>query len=90
MREILPVAMLTLAGLLLAAGCSAPYVDQEFGQASKASWEQQIINPDPTIHADATPEEQRGIISEEVMDVHTQTFGERPRQVDVFQLGVEN
>jgi len=89
--------MRTLACVILAtvllAGCAsfeeAYYVDREFGQAQMMTWDSQVAYPDYR-HVPKTPEGTDGITAEEIMDVHNQTFGERPEDVDVLQFGLED
>jgi hypothetical protein len=75
--------------LLLLAGCSStPYLDKEFGNATRESLEMQIANKDYR-HAAKTPEGMSGVVAEEVMEVYTDDFGKAPEEVDVFQLGIQ-
>jgi hypothetical protein len=75
--------------VLLLAGCSgAPYVDSEFGTASREAFEMQIAIKDYR-YADKTPEGMSGVVAEEVMDVYTEDFGKEPEEIDVFQLGIQ-
>ncbi|MCD6526027.1 MAG: hypothetical protein J7K75_03435 [Desulfuromonas sp.] len=73
-------------------GCAsfeeAYHLDREFGEASQATWDQQIAYPEAP-YADNVPETLSGITAEEVMSVHNETFAEAPTEVDVFQLGIE-
>lgn len=79
---VMPVAFMLLVG------CSgAPHLDKEFGKASHHSMEMQIANPDYR-YADQTPVGLTGLIAEEIMEVHTDDFGQAPKTVDVFQLGI--
>lgn len=92
MRKKIVLALFPLAALVLTAGCAsmeeAYYIDREFGQASQASFDQQILYPDYR-YADLVPEGAPGIIAEEVMAVHIDTYKQAPTKVDVFQLGIE-
>lgn len=92
MQKKLLVSLLSIAALFLAAGCasfeSAYYVDREFGQASQFSWDQQILYPDYR-YADVIPEGNTGIVAEEIMTVHVETYKQEPTKVEVFQLGIE-
>jgi len=92
MQKKISVCLLFSAALFLAAGCasfeSAYYVDREFGLASQASWDQQILYPDYR-YADAIPEGTPGIIAEEIMAVHIESYEKEPTKVNVFQLGVQ-
>lgn len=91
MRKKLPVSLLSIAALFLVGGCasfeSAYYVDREFGQASQASWDQQVLYPDYR-YAHTIPEGNAGIVAEEIMAVHIETYKEKPEDVNVFQMGV--
>lgn len=83
---------LIITSLALLAGCAAfqeaYYVDREFGQASQAAWDKQVVYPDYR-YAAKTPEVTEGITAEEIMDVYNETFAEEPEDIDVFQLGIE-
>lgn len=91
MQKKLLVALLSIAALFLALGCasfeSAYYVDREFGQASQFSFDQQVLYPDYR-YADRMPEGTPGIISEEIMGVHIETYKEKPTKTEVFQFEV--
>lgn len=80
---------LIIAGALLLAGCAsfeeAYYVDREYGQASMASWDQQIAYPDYRF-ANKAPVGSEGITAEKIMDVYNNTFAEPPKKQDVFQI----
>jgi len=92
MQKRIPVSLLFLAAFLLMGGCasleSAYYADREFGEASQASWDLHVLYPDYR-YADKIPEGTSGIIAEEIMDVHINTYKEEPTKVNVFQLGIE-
>jgi len=92
MRKKIVLALFPLAALVLTAGCAsmeeAYYIDREFGQASQASFDQQILYPDYR-YAGEVPEGAPGIIAEEVMAVHIETYSEKPTQVEVFQFEVK-
>lgn len=92
MQKKLLVALLSVAALFLAAGCasfeSAYYVDREFGQATQFSLDQQILYTDYR-YADIMPVGTPGIIAEEIMGVHIETYKQEPEEVNVFQLGLQ-
>ncbi|OQY25065.1 MAG: hypothetical protein B6I37_02340 [Desulfobacteraceae bacterium 4572_35.2] len=83
--------LLTIAVTIVLSGCAsfeeAYQLDQEFGEASQITWDQQVANPDYR-YAESMPENLSGITAEEVMNVHNETFAEEPTEIDVFQLGV--
>jgi hypothetical protein len=83
---------LIIAALALLAGCAsleeAYYVDREYGLASQAAFDRQVVYTDYR-YAAKTPETTEGITAEEIMDVYNETFAEEPAEVDVFQLGLE-
>lgn len=83
--------LLTIAIIIVLGGCAsveeAYYLDQEFGEASQITWDQQVANPDYR-YVDKVPDTLGGITAEEVMAVHNETFAEKPAKIDVFQLGV--
>lgn len=92
MQKKLLVALLSVAALFLAVGCasfeSAYYVDREFGQATQFSLDQQILYTDYR-YADIMPVGTPGIIAEEIMGVHIETYKQEPEEVNVFQLGLQ-
>lgn len=81
-----------IAAMVLLSGCAsfeeAYYVDREFGQAQQVTWDKQVAYQDYR-HAAKTPEVIEGITAEEIMNVYNKTFAEEPKQVEVFQLGIE-
>ena len=90
MQKKISVTLLFPAALFLMTGCafeSAPYVDREFGKASQFSLDQQILYPDYR-YADRIPAGTPGIIAEEIMGVHIDTYKEKPTNVEVFQFEV--
>lgn len=81
---ILPVTL----GLLLGCSSTAPYVDKEYGEASRMAFETQIA--DQTYrHADKVPEGMTGLNAEKIMAVETEAFSEKTGKVEVFQLGIQ-
>jgi hypothetical protein len=83
---------LLLPGILMLAlftGCAsfqeAYYIDHEFGQASQAAWDQQIVNKNQP-YGDQPAEGLAGITAEEIIDVYNQTFAEKPTKTDVYTL----
>jgi len=75
--------------LLGVSGCAsfqeAYDLDQEFGQATRSTWEAQIAYPEasPT----GASERLEGITAENIMDVYTKTFAEPPQQTQTLNLG---
>lgn len=65
----------------------AHYVDREFGKAQQITWDMLVAYPDAP-HAAKIPEGMNGIVAEEVMDVYTKAFADRPKKVQVLELGV--
>lgn len=92
MQKKISVSLLFSAALFLAVGCasfeSAYYVDREFGQATQFSLDQQILYPDYR-YAETMPVGTPGIIAEEIMGVHIETYKQEPEKVEVFQFGLE-
>jgi hypothetical protein len=86
------IIVITMLGLFTLAGCAAfeeaYYVDREYGQASRAAMEEQIIYKDYR-HADKEPIGAEGIVAEEIMETYIDSFGEESTDVDVFQLGID-
>lgn len=84
--------LFTIAVSFVLSGCAsmeeAYYLDREFGEASMATWDQQVEFSDYR-HADKAPVTLSGITAEEVMDVHNETFAEEPMEIDVFKLGID-
>lgn len=84
--------ILIIASAALLSGCAtteeAYYVDREFGMASQAAMDKQVAYTDYR-YAEKTPETTEGIVAEEIMDVYTNTFGEEPENVEVFQMGIQ-
>jgi hypothetical protein len=83
---------LILWGILpLLAACApfeeAYYIEREFGKDSQAAWDAQIVNKDGR-YRDRVPEGMSGITAEEVMNVRNQTFAEKPRKTQVFEIGM--
>lgn len=91
MQKKMPVALLFMTALLVAGGCasfeSAYYVDREFGQASQASWDRQILFPDYR-YAGTIPAGGPGIIAEKIMAVHFGSYQKVPTERNVFSLGL--
>lgn len=68
---IFPLAL----GLLVGCSSTTPYVDQEFGEATRMAFEEQIA--DKTYqHADKVPEGIAGLTAEKIMKVYTEDFDE--------------
>lgn len=88
--------ILLLASSILLVGCAsfeeAYYVDREFGQRSQETWDMQVAYPDYRYAMDETtgevrnPENLEGLPAENVMEVYTDTFAEKPTQADVIQF----
>lgn len=74
---------------MLLSGCSlfydVPRIDAEYGQAQTKSWESQVAFTDYR-YAGTTPEGLGGIPSEQIMKVYNQSFGEKSKKEDVFNL----
>lgn len=79
--------ILALTILLFCGGCAqeARNIDREWGQAQMASWDKQIAYPDYRF-AGKTPEGMTGINAEQVMDIYTRTYGEKPEKTDTYNL----
>ena len=84
--------ILAIIATALLAGCAsfqeAYVLDHEFGQASQATWNKQVAYPDHR-YAKNTAENTDGITAENIMKVYNDTFGEAPKKVNVFQLGIQ-
>jgi hypothetical protein len=82
--------LLMVLGLLLT-GCAsfqeAYILDQEFGLASGAAWEQQIAFPAPS-SVDRPPMGIEGITAEEIMGVYNGTFAEKPMEQSILSFGL--
>jgi hypothetical protein len=67
---VLPLAL----GLLIGCSSNTPYVDKEFGKATRMAFDGQIA--DQTYrHADQVPEGIAGLPAENIMKVYTEEFG---------------
>lgn len=82
--------VIVLAAMLLA-GCSvfydAPRIDADHGLAQAIDWDKQVAFTDYR-YAGSTPEGLGGVPSEQIMKVYNQSFGEKSKAEDVFNLGV--
>lgn len=72
-----------LAVLTACAPCKE--LDREFGKASQAAWEAQIVNKNHP-YGDQVPEGMAGITAEETMNVRNKSFAERPKREDIFRF----
>jgi len=84
--------ILIIASAALLSGCAsfeeAYQLDREYGMASQAALDKQIVYTDYR-YAEKTPENTEGIVAEEIMDVYINTFAEEPEQVQVFRMGIQ-
>jgi len=82
--------LLIMASGLLLAGCvaEAPYIDKEFGMATRDAFDSQIVHKDGQ-YADKSVEGMPGIHAEKVMETYHETFSEGFTQedVDITQTG---
>lgn len=82
-------SIIIIAAALLLSGCSlfydAPRSDADYGLAQAKTWESQIAFTDYR-YAGKTPEGLGGIPSEQIMKVYNQSFGEKAKKGDVFNL----
>jgi len=73
----------TASLLFLIVGCTPPqetrFVDEDFGKAQLAAWDQQIINHDNPYGA-IPPEGMEGNSAEEIMKVYNDTFKEKTKK----------
>jgi hypothetical protein len=88
------VVLLTAFALGVAlVGCGQPYMeeayylDKEFGKATAAAFDKQVVNPEP-LKRDVVPEGVDGIHAEQVMDVHDSTYGTKPAKNPVLKMGL--
>lgn len=92
------ILMLTSSILLL--GCAsmeeAYYLDREFGQRSQETWDMQVAYPDyryatdPTTGKTKRAESLEGLPAENVMDVYTKTFADKPTKSNVIEFSLAN
>ncbi len=72
-----------LFGAIILTGCAsfqeAYQTDKNYGVNSQATWQKQVAYPEAP-YAGTTPETHEGIMSERVMDVYNDTYGEPPKQ----------
>jgi hypothetical protein len=78
-----------ITAAILLSGCSlfneAPRCDADYGLAQAKTWESQIVFPDYR-YAGKTPEGLGGIPAEQIMKVYNQSFGEKSKKGEVFNL----
>jgi hypothetical protein len=84
--------VLALIAVTALAGCTifneAYLLDQEYGDATNASFESQIAYPDYR-YANVIPEGMEGVNAEGTMDIYNKSFQEEPaREIDLFEFGV--
>jgi hypothetical protein len=72
--------------ILLLSGCSAPYLDQEFGMATRESLDQQIVHTDNP-HKGEIPVGIEGISAEELMNAYNSSFSKPAEPTKIFSLG---
>ena len=81
--------VLIIGFLLGLGGCASfeeAYIyDHEFGQATQATWASQVAHPEALDKK--APEGLAGITAEELMGVYNGTFGEKPQQLNILNLG---
>lgn len=82
--------MVCLIGVVaLIAGCApfqeAYYLDREFGNDSRAAWDAQIINQDQR-YAEEVPDGMAGMTAEEIINIRTRTFAEKPTKSKIFEF----
>lgn len=79
-----------VTGLMLT-GCASVqetyHLDQEFGNASRHSWEQQFAYPEAG-QAPVVPTGIEGITAEEIMGVYNGTFAEEPVDQNIISFGL--
>ncbi len=82
-------SIVILTAAMLLSGCSlfydAPRIDADYGQAQAKTWENQVAFTDYR-YAGTTPEGLGGIPSEQIMKVYNQSFGEKTKKQEVFNL----
>jgi hypothetical protein len=72
--------------LLLLSGCSAPYLDQEFGRATKETLDQQIVHTNNP-HEGEIPTSIEGISAEELMNAYNSSFSKSAGSTKTFSTG---
>ena len=80
-------SVITLAGLLTACAETAPRYEAEFGNATRATFNAQIINPD----AGNNPDPVAGLDGRAARDAinnYQKSFAEPDKTQDVFNIGV--
>jgi hypothetical protein len=83
MKNILFISL--MLGFLVGCTTNTPYVDWEFGKASRMAFDKQVA--DKTYqHADQVPEGIAGLTAEQVMKVYTDDFGEKPQEMKINVL----
>jgi hypothetical protein len=72
--------------VLLLSGCAVSQLDQEFGLATKASLDQQIVHTDNP-HEGKIPEGMEGISAEELMNAYNSSYSKPAEPPKFFRLG---
>ena len=80
---------LLIVGLFILAGCSlsSPYVDAEYGVATRAVQDQQVAFPEAP-YAQQIPEGLGGITAEEVMNSHNQSYAKQEQGAGSMSFGL--
>lgn len=78
--------------LLFLTACSPfrdmPYLEKEFGKASQAAWDAQIVNKGNP-NAEKVPEGMAGITAEEIMGVKNKMFAEKINKSKIYDFGMQ-
>lgn len=90
MRMITLTAIIGLSLLMTACVSEAPYVDHEFGMATKDAFDRHIVHKDYA-HAGKPVEGLAGIHAEPVMNTYQKTFSEgfTKEDFDITEVGSE-
>lgn len=87
MRSMLILILATISLPGCAMFYDAPRISDDYGQAQRAVWSQQVANPTPAV-ADRTPEGLSGLPAEEIMKIYNQSFANKPTKEEIFNMGI--
>jgi hypothetical protein len=84
--------LLWIGVLLFLSACApfqdTPYLEKEFGKASQAAWDAQIVNKGNP-NAEKVPEGMAGITAEEIMGVKNKMFAEKINKSKIYDFGMQ-
>lgn len=89
--KALTLFVIVVSFAMILSGCSASYVDKEFGKAQMTSFDKQIAYPDYR-YTQKTPTGMEGILAEEVMQRYTESYREgfSKQKIDITDAGMKS